>query len=272
MRTTSKGLEYPNKYYWNKSVNPYGDITNGLADCTCFAYGAIIEDGHRPCTSRICNADSFHKYLINGWTYIPFDISKLEIGDIIEWSRKCHVAVVSDTQRNISGSFYTGMHGKAYWGGGFDTRSFTSLQEMSDWMITNYPTRFFHHWDIATENKWVGGDPDYILKHPLYSVAENRNVDQIQVLTNEQNVRNNDNEILCCAESGFYNVLSTKDSNGYTWYEVEKGKYIAGVKGRVVYIPKTDDDTDYKELCERLLKENKDLSERLDEIMKICQR
>lgn len=271
MRTTSKGLEYPNKYYWDVSRNPYASIINGLADCTCFAYGAIIEDGHRPVVSRVCNADSYHKYLINGWSYVPFDINKLEIGDIIEWSKKCHVAVVSDKQKNISGSFYTGMHGRAYWDGKFDTRSFVSLKEMSDWMTTNYPERFFHHWDIETENRWVGGEPEYILKHPLYSVAEDRSVNQIHVFTNDMNVRNNANDILCHAESGFYNVLSSLYNNGYTWYEVEKGKYIAGVSGRVEYVPATDD-IDYRVLCEKLEQENKELSRKIDEIMKICQR
>lgn len=259
MRVTDKGLEYPNKYYWDKNVTCYGDIRNGLADCTCYAYGAVLEEGHRPVVSRLCNADSFHKYLINGWSYIPYDESKLEAGDIIEWSKKCHVAVYTDNG-NISGSFYTGDHGRAFWGGGFDTRSFTSLQQMSDWMIKNYPTRFFHHWDITTENRWCGGTPDYILKHPLYSVKENPLKNQIKVLTDDMNVRNNDNEILKRAESGYYNVLDWKDANGYRWYEVEKNKYIAGVEGRVVYIPA--EENEIAELKARI----KVLEEKLDMI------
>ena len=260
MRTSAKGLEYPNKYYWDKKVTPYGDIRNGLADCTCFAYGAIIEDGHRPVVDRICNANNFHKYLINGWSYVPYAPHKIELGDIIEWSAKCHVAVVSDNQQNISGSFYTGDHGRAYYDGGFDTRSFTSQKEMSDWMIANYPTRFFHYWDILTECKWVGGEPEYILKHPLYSVGENKSVDQIYVSGNDMNVRNDNNDILKLAEKGYYNVLGWKDSNGYRWYEVEKGKYIANVASRVTYIPKTDSE------LEALRAENEELKRIIAEI------
>ena len=240
MRTSAEGLEYPNGFYWNIGQNPYASIINGLADCTAFSFGAIIEDGHRPVVSRVCNANNFHKYLINGWSYIPYDESRLEIGDIVEWSAKCHVAVVSDKQKNISGSFYTGMHGRAYWNGKFDTRSFVSLKEMSDWMVANYPTRFFHHWSIEEESRWCGGSPEYILKHPLYSVGEDKSVDQIFVSADDMNVRNNSNEVLKRAEKGYYNVLGWKDNNGYRWYEVEKGKYIANVESRVTFIPKQD--------------------------------
>lgn len=262
MRVSAKGLEYPNKYYWDKARNPYGDILNGLADCTCYCYGAVIEEGHRPVVSKVCNADSYHKYLINGWSYIPYDESKLEKGDIIEWSTKCHVAVYTG-DGNISGSFYTGTHGKSYYNGKFDTRSFRSLQEMSDWMVANYPTRFFHHWDITTESRWCGGSPDYILKHPLYSVAENPSVDQIFVSGDDMNVRNDKNEILKRAEKGYYNVLRWKDNNGYRWYEVEKGKYIAGVESRVTYIPAKDDVLVRLQILEN---ENAELKKKLKEI------
>lgn len=265
MRVTAKGLEYPNPFYWDIARNPYASILNGLADCTCYCYGAVIEDGHRPVVSRVCNANNYHSYLINGWSYIPYEESKLEIGDIIEWKSKCHVAVYVGNGK-IAGSFYTGMHGRAYWNGKFDTRSFKTLQEMSDWMVANYPTRFFHCWEIDDECRWCGGSPEYILKHPLYSVAENPSVDQIYVSGDDMNVRNDSNDILKRAEKGYYNVLQCKYNAGYTWYEVEKGKYIAGVESRVTFIPKQEDI--YVRLQE-LEKENAELKERLEEINRI---
>lgn len=264
VRTTSEGLGYPNPFYWDKLVTIYGDIRNGLADCTCYGYGAVLEMGHRPIVSKVCNADSFHKYLINGWSYIPYDPAKLEVEDEIEWSKKCHVAVYTGDM-DISGSFYTGMHGRSYYAGGFDTRSFTSLEEMSDWMIKNYPARFFHHWSIDKESSLVGGVPDYILKHPLWSVSEDKTRDQIYISADDMNVRNDSNEVLKRAEKGFFNVLGWKDSNGYRWYEVEKGKYIANVPSRVTFIPKQSDEVaelqaKLKEY-ERILKEINSLSE-----------
>lgn len=283
MRTTAKGLEYPNPFYWDINRNPYASIVNGLADCTCYVYGAIIEDGHRPIvkiTDKCLNADTFHQHLINGWTYIPYDKSKLEKGDVIEWVKHCHVAVYIGNG-NIAGSFYTGDHGKAYWGTDskgkkkFDKRTiFKSLKELSDVMFSKYSYRTFHVCSIETESSWVkgddkDGDPEYILKHPLYSVPEDKSRDQIFVSADDMNVRNDKNEVLKRAEKGFYNVLGWKDANGYRWYEVEKGKYIANVPERVTFIPKQDD---VYVLLQQLESENAELKEKLNEIEKICLR
>lgn len=262
MRISAEGLEYPNKYYWDINKSPYAVVKTCLADCTCYVYGAIIEDGHRPLTSfKQCDANVIEKSLINGWSRIPYDRNKLEAGDVIQWVQHCHVAVYTGNGE-ISGSFFTGMHGKAYWNGSFDTRTFKTLQECNDWMWKNYPERMFHHWSIEKECSWVGGQPEYILKHPLYSVKENPSVDQIHVLTNDMNVRNNSNEILKRAESGYYNVLGWKDSNGYRWYEVEPNKYIAGYEGRVVYLPANEG-------IDALKKEIEELKEKLRQINEI---
>lgn len=271
MRVSAKGLEYPNSFYWDISRNPYAIVKTCLADCTCYVYGAVIEEGHRPLTSfKQCDANNIHQSLINGWSRIPYDRNRLEEGDVIQWVKHCHVAMYTGGGC-ISGSFYTGMHGKAWYNGKFDTRSFKTLQECNDWMWKNYPERMFHHWSIEKECSWVKrkddeGYPEFILKHPLYSVSEDKSVDQIFVSADDMNVRNDKNEVLKRAEKGFYNVLGWKDNNGYRWYEVEKGKYIAGVESRVTFIPKQDDV--YVRLA-YLEKENAELKEKLDQIGKI---
>ena len=260
-RTTSKGLGYPNPFYWDISINPYASVTNGLADCTCYVYGAVRETGHRAIVSRVCNANSYHNYLINGWMCIPYSASRLEVDDVIEWVDHCHVAVYTG-DNNISGSFYTGIHGRAYYNGKFDTRNFTSLQQMDAWMWANYPDRMFHHWSIDTENSWVGGKPQYILKHPLYSVTCDPTKDQVKVTTDAMNVRNRENEVLKRAESGYFNVLSIDkwELNGtlYTWYEVEKGMFIAQVDGYVEYIKAVDYD------LSKILAENEELKNKVN--------
>ena len=262
MRDSAKGLEYPNKYYWDINLTPYAVVKTCLADCTCYVYGAIIEEGHRPLTKfKQCDANTIEQSLINGWSRISYDRNRLEEGDAIQWVEHCHVAVYTGNGE-ISGSFFTGMHGRAWYDGHFDTRTFRTLQECNDWMWKNYPERMFHHWSIEKECSWVGGQPEYILKHPLYSVKENPYVNQIHVLTNDMNVRNNSNEILKVAESGYYNVLGWKDSNGYRWYEVEPNKYIAGYEGRVVYIPANVD-------IGSLKKEIEELKEKLKQINRI---
>lgn len=276
MRTTPNGIEYggsASKYYWDLLINANATISNALANCTTYVYGNVKEEGHRAIVSRIVNAGNWHNYLANGWLALPYEYSKVEIGDVLEWQSKNHVARVSeiaDGKIYISGSFYTGEHGKSMYNGSYDTRyQFKTLEQLSRFMIENYPERFFHFWNLETENKWVNGTPTYILKQPLYSVARDERKNQLEVLTNEQYVRNQNDEVISGCESGYYNVLSSKEYRGYTWYEVEKNKFIALVKGRVNYLPKTKDDEDIINENKALKKENEELKRRLQEINKL---
>ena len=261
MITDIKDCTYNNKYYWS-NLNPNANVTNCLPNCTTLCYGAIIQDGKLPCVSRIPNASLWHTVLINGWTYVKYDYDNLEVGDILEWANRNHVAVVSRIDGNkkiISASAYTGEDGTSK----SKRKSFSTMEQVSNFMLANYPTRYFHCWDIEQEFKYAGGLPDYILKHPLYSVKENTSVNQIEVLTYEQNVRDSKNNILKKAEKGFFNVISTKESNGYLWYEVEPNMFIAQVDGRVRYIAKSDSDID------ELKRENKELKKEIKELKDI---
>lgn len=269
MITNIKDVIYDKKYFWDVSLNPNATIKNALPNCTTCAYGLIIAEGKLPPVSDIVGAGSWDKYLSNGWMSVDYDSELIEVGDIIQWIDKGHVAAISKIdgdKKIVSASFYTGEHGKSIYEGNYDTRkSFTSLKQLSDFMLEKYPNRYFHVWNVGEECRWVGGLPNKILKHPLYSVKRNINKDQIEVLTFEQNVRDNDNNILKKAEKGYYDVLSTIEKNGYLWYEVEDNKYIAQVDGRVVFLPREDSESLIEE-NKRLKKENEDLKERLRKI------
>lgn len=269
MITNIKNVVYDKKYFWDLKYNPNATVRNALPNCTTLAYGLIIADGKLPPVSRITNAGSWNNVLDNGWMAIDYSKDNVEVGDILQWIRKGHVACVSKINVEeimVSSSFYTGEHGCSIYDGKYDTRdSFNTLEQLSDWMLDNYPNRYFHYWNIDEEFKWVGGEADNILKHPLYSVERNISKNQIEVLTFEQNVRDKKNNILKKAEKGFFNVLSTREENGYIWYEVEKGKYIAQVDGRVVYHP-ADSDIDLKEQIRILQIENEELKNRLKQI------
>ena len=108
--------------------------------------------------------------------------------------------------------------------------------------------------------------PEYVLVAPqgVDPVKRDTTRDQIEVLTNEQNIRDNDNNIVGVAQKGFYNVYATKQSGGYTWYEVENNRYIAGVNGRVVYLPGED--------IEALRKENEELKQTIKEVDELIRR
>lgn len=276
MITDIKGLEYGGRYhkfFWDVNINPLATIQNALANCTCFVIGDIQKDGLPVPVSNFVNASNWHKYVTNGWRVVDYDKSKVELGDIIEWTDGCHVARVTNITDDIyiSGSFYTGEHGKSMYQGKFDTRdSFKSLQELSDFMITNYPVRFFHYWSLENECNWVGYQPRYIIKQPktINPVQRDTTVNQIEVLTDEQFIRNRNNIILGVAKKGYYNVLSIVHStkNEYDWYEVDDDMYIAGVDGRVKYLPLTSNE------IERLRKQVDDMRRDYQEIYKIIAR
>jgi murein DD-endopeptidase MepM/ murein hydrolase activator NlpD len=59
-------------------------------------------------------------------------------------------------------------------------------------------------------------------------VEPNLNADQVEVLTQILNVRETPNgKLLGYINEGLYNILNKQDKDGYTWYEVEEGKWIA---------------------------------------------
>ena len=247
-------------FFWG-DLNPNATISNGLANCTTLTYGDCLNDGWSPVT-RIVNANHWHEYA-NG-TVIPFDINKVEEGDVLEWVSSCHVAKVDKIDGNIylNCSWYTGEHGVAVWNGSFDTRHFDSLKQMSDFFISNYPTRFYHYWTYQDECRGVGGEPQFIIKKPTIIKAdkEDSTVDQIKVLTDEQNVRLTPNgTIIGIAQSGYYNVYDSILDGKYLWYRIKDNLYIAKVDGRVIFIEGEDD-------LRRLKKENAKLKEILRQI------
>ena len=263
MITDIKGLEYNgkwHKYFWDPAVNPEATVRDGLADCTCFVLGDVAAEGLPRPVSPIPNASAWHTCLINGWHAIPYKASDVEVGDILEWVEGCHVVRVSKIEGGkiyISGSFYTGIHGRAYYNGKFDVRTgINTLQQLSDYMIKNYPVRFFHYWTVEDENRWVGYAPKYILKKPVNvkPVKKDTSVDQVEVLiAGEQNIRNNNNTVVGVAEKGFYNYLGSKDSNGYTWYKIADNRWIAGMKNRVeLRLAKTTSSEEVKELTRQI--------------------
>lgn len=272
MITSVKGLEYGGKYnhfFWT-GLNPLATVTNCLPNCTTFVLGDLLADKLPNPLSNVYNANQWHLYLTNGYTLHDFDYSNVQLGDILEWTSGNHVARVTKISKGqiyVSASFYTGIHGKAYYNGAVDTRTgLNSLQDVSNFMLLNYPVRFFHHWTLEEENKWVGYSPRYIIKPPqsvVKPVERDKSKNQINVLTNEQNVRNNKNDILGVAQMGWYNVLDIKESNGYKWCEVEDNKYIALVSGRVIYYEADEIKETLQDEIEKLKKENEELKQRL---------
>ncbi len=241
-------LAYGGKYHdqgWNPNLNKEADVLNCRANCTCATIQECLIEGYPLPQETIHNASSWHKYLTHGWKCIPYNVDSVKRGDIIEWEEKCHVAIVDKVDDGIvflHCSWYTGEHGKSVYGGKWDTRtSFSTMKEVSDFMVANYPYRFYHYVTLQDESNGVGGAPEYILVNPLNMVhptAQDKSKDQIQVTTDCQNIRNNNGSIIGVADSGYYDVFDQKEDSDYIWYKVGNDSYIAGVKGRVLFIPK----------------------------------
>lgn len=249
-------------YCWNYSYNPNATIENCLANCTTLAIAfSYIHQLPYP-VSRIVSASRWNRVLTNGWKAVPYGSCEIKKGDIIQWVENVHVATVIDIKEGepyLGCSWYTGIHGTAMYEGQYDTRDgLNTLQEVSDFMSQNYPYRFYHEATLYEESQRVGGLPDYVLIAPevVESVRRDYTRDQIEVFTNEQNVRNDAGEIVGVARKGYYNVFHVKQKDDYDWYEVEDNKFIAGVKGRVVFLPAEDD----------LRKENEELKETIEQI------
>lgn len=257
---TIEELKFGGKYhdaFWTEK-NPFAYISICLANCTCMVVGDCLATGDPIPISQNCNANNFHKNLANGWIAIPFNPSNVEVGDILEWTDGVHVARVGDIVNGkilVNSSWYTGIHGVAVYNKEWDIRPFNSKKEVSDFMSSNYPTRFYHCWDLERENSGIGYAPKYILKMPnvFPSEAEDKNKDQIYVSTNEQNVRQTPNGIILgTAQKGYYDVIS-KAITDHVWYETRYG-YIAGVEGRVEFI---EADIDLKKRIAELERLNK---------------
>ena len=119
-------------------------------------------------------------------------------------------------------------------------------------------------WSLERENSGVGASPRYIIRRPnvIKADGEDKAIDQIKVLTNEQNVRtapNTNSQIVGVAQSGFYDVYGTFNDGKYTWYQIKETLYIAGVNGRVEFIESEDDIKKLKREIELLKKRNSQL-------------
>lgn len=241
-------VKYNLPYYWDVSINPLATVDNGLGNCTTLVLGAVLSAKMPLPISVLTDAKNWHTVLINGWYCVPYSEHKNNIkeGDILEWVGGNHVAIVSGTGNEImiSGSFYTGIHGKAYYNGSYDTRNgISSLKQLNDFMVDKYPYRFFHYVSLEEENKWCGSEPDYVLVAPIsiVPVEKNKSKNQVYVGTNGLRVRsepNTNSNVNGQAMIGYYNVDETIEQKDYIWYKIGN-YYIAGVDG-VIYYPKVE--------------------------------
>lgn len=284
MKYTINDLSFGGKYHdqcWNPKYNKEANIQNALANCTTAVIAfCLIEKNPLP-VSAIANASNWHNLLINGWRCIDFDKSKVKVGDIIQWVDKCHVCKVADIVDGtiyINGSFYTGEHGVAYYNGKYDTRNrFNSLQDLSNFMTSEYPTRFYHYWTLDKEAQMTGGQPEHILVCPdtITPTERNTSVDQIQTTDDTLRIRTKPSleaDVVGHVQVGYYNVIASKKADGYTWYQLATDRWCADIS--TIYLPADDDalkelERIFKSITAKIDEKDKELQKANEKLRKI---
>lgn len=78
---------------------------------------------------------------------------------------------------------------------------------------------------------------------PVMPVERNENAPQIKTTDETLRIRKEpslNGEIVGHVQLGFYNVLSTKENDGYTWYEISPNRWCANITTE--YLPPSEDD------------------------------
>lgn len=252
-KTNSNGMywgESLHKYYWealDKIFNSYANkLEYCMADCTIFCICEQFENNRPSPVIRDINANLWHTVsnTKEGWNVIDYvDGMTLRAGDIVEWEAN-HVATIEEEGINplISASWWTNYDGTSK---GTRNGAIGTLEEISNFFKNNYQYRFYHSCLLSEENRMGGNNkpPRYV--HRLYEVDDtDRDIykDQILIKTNEQNIRKSyttESDVIGIAKAGYYNVISKAVKTDFTWYKTNEG-WVAGVKGRVEYLPKTE--------------------------------
>ena len=117
---------------------------------------------------------------------------------------------------------------------------------------------------------------------PCLPVERDEMRNQIQTTDDSLRIRSKpslDAEIVGHVQLGFYNVFDTKENDGYTWYQISKGRWCANVS--TIYLPANDDDfmkeiervwNATKSKIKGLEKETKDMKEDFNSIQKIAEK
>ena len=231
--------EKGNKFYNTKSNGGYSTCIQGsptcpglnvLNNCVGWAcsrfnevYSLITGYQGMKFPALNCNAENFAERAKSyyGLQVVPYPV----LGGIAVWeglgSLAGHVAFVEDI--SAAQQFYSSESG---W------KSSTSMWNSNR---TNSNGRY----GMSSNYRWIGcivnpaiGDVHWTNITP--NVPRDEYKDQIEVLISDLRVRTGagtDKSVLGFASKGFYNFYDKADANGYTWYKIADGQWLASNEG-----------------------------------------
>lgn len=110
-----------------------------------------------------------------------------------------------------------------------------------------------YNWSSALKFEGFIYPSEEVVEVNIPNVERNPKVNQVEVKVDGLRVRQSPSlkgEVYCTATKGYYNVLSSKDADGYTWLEIESGKWIAFSEDWEAYLPA--EETDYSKILKKL--------------------
>lgn len=191
----------------SKGTEPYNWSTYYLYQCTWYAYYRALECGFTPpcywdrstATPGYTHAKEWLANFREPWE-VKDPSWKPQAGDIAVYDGECGHVIFCETEVMTS-EYRSG-----------DPNSFRVAK------VGDYKAKLlgYLHYPYDT----------------VQPVERNEYVNQIETTDSSLRIRNNPSlqaDIIGHVQLGYYNVLSQTEADGYTWYEIEKGKYCANI-------------------------------------------
>ena len=200
-------------------TEPYRWNIESQYQCTWYGYYRAIECGFTPPTY---------------WDRATKTGSYPNAKDWLENYRDPWIPITDPNYKPVAGDIlvYDGEHGHVIF---METDTMTSEYRKGD------PNSF--------RNAKLGDYQGHLLGvlhypyQPINPVERNENVTQIETTDSTLRIRTKpslDGEIVGHVQLGYYNVLDEKENDGYTWYEIEKDRWVANITTN--YLPSTGGD------------------------------
>lgn len=240
-RLTAPSKENKNWIYVGKGGYNYCILISGnscLPNCVGYAWGRwreLLGKRHKLSTN---NAEVWYLNKADGYKRGTTP----KVGAVICWRKGVagnsadgagHVAIVEQVHSN--GSITTSNSG--YGGSRFWTATYKYPY--------NIGSAYHFQGFIYNPNNYSGGSSGGGTK-VTSTVARNTNNNQIQVKVSDLNVRSGAGTSysrIGYASKGYYNYYETKSANGYTWYRIANGQWVAYNKSWFTVLPKSSKPT-----------------------------